>query len=125
MLEVRARNLGNVTFLCLQGQIVSGDKETLREAVCSQADALPDLSAIVLDLSLVSIVDAGCLGMMLELREQLQAKGIRFALMNVTKWVSKVLQVSRLDSVFEVISGFEFFPSISLNRAAAALASCA
>jgi anti-anti-sigma factor len=123
MLKVHARNLGNVAFLCMQGQIVNGETETLRKAVCSQSD----VSTIVLDLALVSTVDAGGLAVMLELREQLQSKGIGFKLMNVTKLVSRVLEVTHLDSIFEVTSGLEFFPAVSRRRPASAmgLASCA
>jgi len=67
------------------------------------------------------------LGVMLELREQAESKGIRFELMNLTKQISRVLEVTRLDSVFEVTSGVEFFPAVSRRRPASVmkLASCA
>jgi len=123
MLRVHTRKLGNVAFLCMQGQIVNGGTETLRRAVHSQSD----VSTIVLDLAQVSTVDAGGLGVMLELREQVQSNGIGFKLMNVSKPVSRVLEVTHLDSVFEVTSGVEFFPAVSRRRSASVtgLASCA
>ena len=123
MLKVQSRNLGRVAFLCVQGQIVNGETETLRQAVQSQ----PDASTVVLDLSRVSIVDARGLGAMLELREQVQSKGIGFKLMNVSKLVGRVLEVTHLDSVFEVTSGVEFFPAASQRQAASVMrfASCA
>src|SRR5467141_1996117 len=114
MLKVHARNLGDVAFLCMQGQIVNGETETLRKAVRSQSD----VSTVVLDLGQVSTVDAGGLGVMLELREQVQAKGIGFKLMNVRKPVVRVLEVTRLDSVFEVTSGVEWFPAVSRRPSA-------
>lgn len=131
MLKVHARNLGKVAFLCMQGQIVNGDRETLRNAVRSlseaQSDAQSDVSTVVLDLALVSTVDAGGLGVMLELREQVQSKGIGFKLMNVSEPVGRMLAVTRLDSVFEVTSGVEFFPAVSRRRPASVmqLAPCA
>ena len=123
MLKVHARNLGNVAVLCLQGQIVNGETETLRNAVYSQSE----VSAVILDLARVSVVDAGGLGLMLELRAQTQSGGIGFKLMNVTKLVSRVLEVTRLDSVFEITSGVEFFSAVPRSRGAsvAALAPCA
>ena len=123
MLKVQARNLGNVALLCMQGQIVNGETETLRKAIYSQSD----VNAIVLDLALVSTIDASGLGALLELREQVQRKGIGFKLMNVGKLVAKILEVTRLDSVFEVTSGVEFFPASSRRRSASlmGLASCA
>ena len=100
MLRVHAKNLGTVAVLCLQGRIVKGETEILRNALHS----VSEVSAVILDLARVTTVDAGGLGVMLELREQAESKGIRFELMNVTKLVSRVLEITRLDSVFEVTS---------------------
>lgn len=123
MLKVHTKHLGTVAVLCLQGQIVTGETESLRAAV----SALSGISSVILDFARVSTVDAGGLGVMLGLREQAGAKGIRFALMNVTKGVSVVLAVARLDSVFEITSGVEFFPVVQRERraSAAVLAPCA
>lgn len=123
MLKVHAKNLGTVVVLCLQGRIVNGETESLRSAVHS----LPEVSAVILDLARVNTIDAGGLGVMLELREQAQSQGIRFELMNVTRWISRVLEVSRLDSVFQITAGVEFFPATSQSRevSVARFASCA
>ena len=109
MLKINARNLGNVAVLSLQGQIVIGETGTLREAVQSQSD----VSTVVLDLAGVNTIDARGLGVMLELREQVQANGIGFKIMNPTKLVSRVLEVTRLDSVFETTSAVECRPTPS------------
>ena len=123
MLKVHAKNLGNVVILCLQGRIVRGETEALRNAVRS----VSDVSGVILDLARVTTVDARGLGVMLELRQEAEAKGIRFELMNITKLVGRVLEVSRLDSVFQMTSGVEFVPAVSRGRRAsvAALWSCA
>jgi len=107
----------------MQGQIINGETEILRQAVRSQSD----VRTVVLDLAQVSTVDAGGLGAMLELRAQVQAKGIGFKLMNVSRLVSRVLAITRLDSVFEITSGVEFFPAVSRRRSGsmAHFASCA
>jgi anti-anti-sigma factor len=123
MLKVHVKNLGTAAVLCLQGQIVNGETEILRNAV----DSLCETSAVILDLARVTTVDAHGLGVLLELRERTQAKGIRFELMNVSKPMSRVLEITRLDSVFEITSGVEFFPAVSRDQNArlAALKSCA
>jgi anti-anti-sigma factor len=123
MLNVHAKNLGNVAVLSLQGQIVNGEMEILRNSLHS----LSDVSTVILDLARVTTVDAGGLGVMLELREQAESKGMRFELTNVTKLVRRVLEITRLDSVFQITAGVEFFPAVSRSRRApvAALASCA
>ena len=126
MLKVHIKNLETVAVLCVQGQIVNGETDILREAVHSQA-VMSAVNVVILDLARVTMVDARGLGVMLELRELAEAKGIRFELMNVTKWVSKVLEISRLDSVFAITAGVEFFPTVSRNRRVSVvpLASCA
>jgi len=123
MLKVHAKNLGTVAVLCLQGRIVKSETEMLRKTLHS----LSEVRAVILDLARVTTIDAGGLGVMLELREQAESKGIRFELMNVSRLVSRVLKVTHLDSVFEVTSGVEFFPAVSRGRQASRpwLASCA
>jgi len=122
MLKIQTRNLGNVTVLCLQGRIVNGETVALHDAVHSQSH----VSAIVLDLARVNTIDASGLGMLLELRQQTEARGIRFKLMNVTKFVSRMLEVTHLDSVFEITSREELWPAISHARSARTMkfASC-
>jgi len=123
MLKVQAKNFGTVAILCLEGQIVNGETEILRNAVRS----LTEVSAVVLDFARVTTVDAGGLGVMLALCDQVESKGIRFELMNVNNRVSMVLKLTRLDSVFRIISPVERFPTISRNQRtpAVAFASCA
>jgi anti-anti-sigma factor len=122
MLKIQTRNLENVAVLCLQGRIVNGEMGTLRNAVDSQSH----VSAIVLDLAGVSAVDASGLGTMLELRRETESRGIRFKLMNATKSVTRVLEVTHLDSVFEITSRGELWPAISRGRSAGMMkfASC-
>jgi len=123
MLKVHAKNLGTVAILCLQGRIVTGETAVLREAVDSQSD----VSAVILDLARVSTVDAGGLGVMLDLREQTQSRGIDFKLMNVSKLFSRVLEITRLNSVFEVTSEPTVLSAASHGRTTSALelGSCA
>lgn len=123
MLKVHVKKLGTVAVLYLQGQIVTGETETL----CSAVHSLPDVSAIKLDFAQVSTVDARGLGAMLALREQTEANGIRFELMNVPKLVCRVLEIARLDSVFQITSGVNFLQAVSRSQRASMsnLASCA
>ncbi|MEK6336898.1 MAG: STAS domain-containing protein [Acidobacteriota bacterium] len=123
MLKIHARNLGNVTVLCLQGRLVNGETAALRDAIDSQSQ----VSSVVLDLARVSAVDARGLGVMLELRERIESKGISFKLMNVSRLVGRVLEVTHLDSVFEVTSGLAILPAVSRAHPASMfkLAPCA
>jgi anti-anti-sigma factor len=123
MLNIQTKKWGSVAVLGLQGQVVNGETEILR----NELQSLSDVSAIKLDFARVTTVDAGGLGAMLVLREQLQSKGIRFELMNVNKRIRTVLELTRLDSVFQITAAVELFPTVSRSRQSslAPLASCA
>ena len=120
MLKVYSRNLGDVAVLSLQGRLISGETRNLRDAVRSQSK----VSAIVLDLSRVTAIDARGLGVMLELQRQTALDGIRFKLMNVNRFTSRVLEVTRLDSVFEIIPKAEAAKAHSIHMHAP-IAACA
>ena len=101
MLKVHTKNLDTVTVLCLQGQIVNGETEVLRRAVHSVSES----TAVILDLARVTTVDARGLGVMLELRQQLADKGIRLKLINLSSPISRVMEITHLDSFFQISSG--------------------
>ena len=117
MLKVHTKNLGAIAILCLQGRIVRGQFATLRNAVYSQSG----VSAVVLDLTRVTTIDAGGLGMMLELRAHAESRGIAFKLVNVTKRVSRLFEITRLDTVFEITSGADLLSAGSYGQAASVL----
>lgn len=121
MLKVYSRNLGEVAVLSLKGRLISGETQSLRDAVSSQSK----VSAIVLDLSRVTAIDARGLGVMLELQRQTALDGIRFKLMNVNRFTSRVLEVTRLDSVFEIIPKAEAAISPRIAPAQTRIAACA
>ena len=112
MLKVHTRKLGNVAVVSVQGRIVNGEMASLRQEV----DAQSKVNTLLLDLGRVSTIDASGLGLMLEMREQAQSKGMRFKLMNVTRLVSRVLEVTKLDSVFEITPAVEHMPAIAHAR---------
>src|SRR5215470_7013710 len=98
MVKVHDTKIGNVALLCVEVKIVRGETDALRRAVLAQVDA----SVVVLDLTRVNIIDAGGLGVMLELREYTESRGVEFRLENVTKLVRRILEITRLDSVFKI-----------------------
>ncbi len=103
MLKVHAKKLNAVEILSLEGQIINGDTETLSSAVQSASDA----GDIILDLSNVTVIDAHGLGVLLQLREHSLANGIHFKLMNMSERLSRVFEITRLNTVFEINFGRE------------------
>jgi len=101
MLNATAQKLGDSTVVRCHGRIVTGDAYAiLRGAVLRGTHT----RTVILDLAQVDRVDAGGLGVLLSLREWAYSHGIRFQLMNVMNQVEHVLELTKLDRVFEFCS---------------------
>jgi anti-anti-sigma factor len=100
MLKVHAKRLDAVEVLSLEGQIVNGQTEVLRNVVPLAGDT----RELILDLSNVTTVDAHGLGVLLQLREQTLAKGIHLELRNVNQPMYRIFEITRLNTVFDIDS---------------------
>jgi anti-anti-sigma factor len=107
MLKVHAKKSDSVEILCLEGQIINGDTEVLNSAVQLAAG----VRDIILDFSNVTLVDAHGLGVLLQLREQSLAGGIHFELINVSENLSRVFEITRLNTVFKIHPAVAFVPT--------------
>jgi anti-anti-sigma factor len=100
MLGVMSENLGNTVIFRCSGRIVAGEEAwTLYNTVISQQDK----RAIVLDLTAVSRIDAGGLGVLLALRQWARVGGVKLQLIP-SKAVQELLDVAQLGSLFEIYS---------------------
>jgi hypothetical protein len=72
---------------------------------------------LVLDLAQVDRIDAAGLGVLLGVREWAHSNAVRFKLMNVMNNVEQVLELTKLDCVFEFCSIRDLFHL--LHRSAA------
>src|SRR5260370_23614862 len=101
MLMITVQKLGDTSVLQCHGRIVAGDAVSiLRNAVLSQRHT----GMLVIDLARVERIDAAGLGVLLSLRESARSSAITFKLMNATKRVEKILELTHLQSVFEFCS---------------------
>ena len=106
MLKITVQKLGDISVLRCNGRIVAGDAGSiLRKAVLSQRHT----RMLVIDLARVERIDAGGLGVLLGLREATRSSATMFKLMNATKGVEKILELTRLQRVFEFCSVQELF----------------
>ena len=104
MLAVNVQNFGDVVVLHCKGRIVAGDT-TLQNAIRS----LKDPGTLVLDLAQVDAVDAGGLGVLLDLEAWTHSRHMQLKLANVSNSVRRVLELTQLDRVFEICSERELF----------------
>jgi anti-anti-sigma factor len=112
MLKVHVQKVGDVAVLCLRGGIGVGETSVLRNAVLSQLDA----GSIVLDFGKVNRIDAAGLGLLLELRQQTQSKRTALKLMNVTKLIKHVMEITYLSPVFQFTSEGEILSTPAAKR---------
>src|SRR5258708_36541806 len=76
---------------------------------------------LVIDLARVERIDAGGVGVLLDLRESACSRAITFKLMNATKRVEEIFELTHLQTVFEFCSVRELF---CLLHRAASMAFC-
>jgi anti-anti-sigma factor len=93
MLTVIVENAGEVVVLRCLGRIVRGHETAI---LCSAAQQ--QSQNLVLDLTQVEAIDAAGTGALISL----QAAGFYLKLMNPTQQVRDVLNITRLDSIFEI-----------------------
>jgi anti-sigma B factor antagonist len=118
MLKITVQKLGGTSVLRCHGRIVAGDAGSiLRKTVLSQRHT----RMLVLDLARVDRIDAAGLGVLLGLRESARSRAITFKLMNATKRVEEILELTHLQRVFEFCSVRELF---CLLHRAASIPSC-
>ena len=118
MLKITIQKLGGTSVLRCHGRIVAGDAGSiLRSAVLSQRHS----RMLVIDLAQVERIDAAGLGVLLGLKESARSSAITFKLMNATKRVEEILELTHLHRVFEFCSVRELF---CLLHRAASMPSC-
>ncbi len=100
MFKVYKKKAGDVTVLFLQGRLVTNETFILRDAALSELNS----NGIILDFARVSRIDARGLSVLLEIREHAEAKGFHLKLVNVSRLVKRIFEISHLDSVFEIIT---------------------
>jgi anti-anti-sigma factor len=98
---ISTEQIGDVAVLQGAGRVVGPESlNALKEAVTS----LSQLRVIVLDLSSVEMLDARGLGMLVFLHNWACATGIQVKLVNPSKLVREMLEVTGLTSVLHVSS---------------------
>jgi anti-anti-sigma factor len=93
MLTVTVQSSGDVVLLRCEGRIIRGDETAILCAAVGQQG-----HDVTLDLSGVDTIDAAGVGVLVSL----QAAGIYLKLLNPNERVREILEITRLDSIFEI-----------------------
>ena len=79
------------------------DTSSVAEALQLITDAIAAATgrAVMIDLAEVTFADSSALGMLLDAKVRAQRQGHELMLMNVPKQLQRVLEITKLDEVFE------------------------
>ncbi len=111
MLSVHIERVGDMAVVECDGSIVSNEAAfTLRDAVTSQGDA----RIVVLDLSEVTSIEGGGLGMLVFLQRWAHDHEIRFKLFNPSRSVKDNLEHASSISAFEIATPDETMALLAL-----------
>ena len=99
MLGVAIQDSGKTAVVHSLGRIVVGETEALRKAVLAQ-----NRRTVVLDLTGVDAIDGSGIGLLVFLQGWARASGVDLQLVNPTRSVRELLELTNLDSVFKILS---------------------
>jgi anti-anti-sigma factor len=103
MLSLRIEKLRDVTIIHCAGRIVFPDARELRITLLRQLRS----RTLVLDLLDTAAIDAAGLGVLVSVRTWAKQTERVLKLMNVTPWVERLLQLTKLKSEFEICTARE------------------
>ena len=105
-MELKSREDGDITILTVTGDLVIGEPETIFKKTVTQLLEEGRVNLLV-DLSNVGFLDSSGLGALVRALTQSQKEGGQTKLLNAGPQVRKLLQMTKLDSVFELHSDLE------------------
>jgi anti-sigma B factor antagonist len=99
-LKIDTQVVDGVTVAICNGRIVFGEESTyLRQTL---KDVMTTTKQVVLDLSSVSYIDSGGLGMLVGVYSSARAAGADIKLTGIGSRLKDVLQITKLVTVFEI-----------------------
>lgn len=96
----------------LSGRVVLDECDRLKAAVLPRITS--ETGSLNLDLSKVEFIDSAGLGVLVSMKVSANKTRSKLSLLSPSKPVSDILMVSKLDSIFEIVTGGEAAGTISL-----------
>jgi anti-anti-sigma factor len=96
-------NAGNELLISIKGRVVLEDLSRLKEAILPKITR--GIESVYVDLRHVDYVDSAGLGLLIGFKMQSKSHGASISLMDPNQAVANVLAISRIDGIFETLSG--------------------
>ncbi len=105
-MQLSTREEGRVTILTVDGDLVIGEPEALFKKTVARL-LEQGRSNLLVDLSAVGFLDSSGLGALVRAMTTSQNEGGQTKLLGVGPQVRRLLEMTRLDSVFEIYNDME------------------
>lgn len=105
-MELETRDDGGVTIIVVRGDLVIGDAETSFKKTVTRLIEEGRVNLLI-DLSSVGFLDSSGLGALVRALTNTQKEGGQTKLLNAGPQIRKLLQMTKLDSVFELHEDME------------------
>lgn len=102
-MDLRAYEISGNVLVKIRGRIVLDECDRLKTVIVSLIN--PSVTQVNVDLSEVEFIDSAGLGALVGIKVSANKHRSRLTLISPSRGVSDILMVSKLDSLFEVITG--------------------
>ena len=104
--ELSISKVDSVSVVTLKGTIIAGND---KELLMARAEELLEAgeTRIILDLGQVNYVDSTGIGALVHIHTTAERRGAMVKLLNLTKRIHDVLQITRLSTVFGIYSDLQ------------------
>ena len=104
--ELSISKVDSVSVVTLKGTIIAGND---KELLMARAEELLEAgeTRIILDLGQVNYVDSTGIGALVHIHTTAERRGATVKLLNLTKRIHDVLQITRLSTVFGIYSDLQ------------------
>jgi anti-sigma B factor antagonist len=98
-MEVKCKHKGDVLMVEIRGKVGINETPQLKRELEKYYD---ENKSIVVNLASIQYIDSSCLGALITVRKELEKKGLHLRLAEPSDIVRDVLNLTKLDSFFDV-----------------------
>ena len=99
-MSLRTSRTGNAVIVGIEGQLVAGNRQQLREAVVGEIER--GARSIIIDFADTGYVDSAGLGVLVSLSKRVREANASLQLVNLNEDLRTLFELTRLDTLFDL-----------------------
>lgn len=104
-MSLRTSREGDVVVVAVEGQLVAGNRQQLREAVMNEVER--GARSVVIDFVDTGYIDSAGLGVLVSLSKKLREADASLRLIHLNEDLRTLFELTRLDTLFDLDAGSE------------------